>query len=284
MNKKKVKIAFFDWDTTSADEQEFPEDRHGFPKEMEDGLVVLQDAGFTTTFNTTRDPIEFIDVLGKNWKEIIPQRMIVGLENGGRIGRFIEQDGEVTFEDVKTYPLDTNELDLILDILERNKDFIIKFYSGDFKRGQIAWLGEAANEKVQKEKFPLASEVLRSSISELRELLYSCKPVYITISGEIELPRKLNAFSSKEDHSINSSEIDKRTVIEFIAEEFDIDWEQSLAAGDSLPDLPMLEKHEFGTVIVVGNNDLVRDQETIVNVKNARELGNYLQRISKISQ
>lgn len=244
---------------------------------MIEGILHLQDIGYKTTFNITRDPVELLDEIEEKWGLLISPDILVGLENGGRVGRSQRKEGNVIWVDEKVNALSLHDITLIIDTIKKNHVKGIKFYTGNESVNQLAWVSEKKYVDDVKNKFVLASEVLTCSLDELKEILLKYTPAYLTILGNCIVPNKLNYFLVRNEYNFNAIGIDKSTALKLISKKCHIDLKKSLSAGDSSPDIAMLVRNEVGTVVMVGRELIKRENTKYVG--DARELGRFLMRM-----
>jgi hydroxymethylpyrimidine pyrophosphatase-like HAD family hydrolase len=279
MATQKRKAVILDCDDTASETG-----RHGkpsaMPKEMEEAIRKLIAAGFLVTFNTTRDPIEMLAVLGEKWEEIISPELYIGFESGGRLGRFMNSPHGVTYDDKQVNPLSFEEIEQIIGMLEANPKSTIKFYSGKFSRGQFVWTADADMAGYCAKKYSLCSEILRMPAKKFKEVLLEFRPVYFSIRSVENIPQQLNILKSSSKLGINTSLINKASTLHFFAEECGIDLKSSIVAGDSSVDAPVLQTEEIGTRFIVGHNGHFKNEKGVHHVKDARELGIELLKIA----
>jgi hydroxymethylpyrimidine pyrophosphatase-like HAD family hydrolase len=125
MAQDERKTIVLDWDSTTADESKFV-DQNGLPDKMVDALWQLQQAGHRIIFNTTRDPIEMMDVIGHKLDDFEVTQMHMALENGGRVGKFVNTDDGIKFADEHAFPLSDEEITALIAALRKDDTASVK--------------------------------------------------------------------------------------------------------------------------------------------------------------
>ncbi len=271
MSRKFERMCILDWDITSADTRKFKH-KKGIPQELADAIEALQKAGFGTTFNTTRDPVEMRDVLHNEWRHLASPDVPLSLESGGMVARL--GDGLRDTEVLDRHPLEDDELHEISELAHGTPKSAVKFYTLKEDK-QIIWMNEGCDEEHLRKKYPLCDTFVKHD-QDLFKLMKDHAVCYVTIQGLREKPKsKMTVYNGKSTMHFLSAGVSKFTGLLKILELYEVDPSNCLIAGDSEPDIAMLKHRRFGWRVVVGSHQLVDDQG-ILRVKDAKELGEYL--------
>src|SRR5688572_29880451 len=256
-------------------------------KDVELGLKFIYDVGRPVVINTLRFPLSVIRTFGLDWYKISNNPIPVVLLNGSQLGFISRAGDEFVFEQLKSYPLTTDEIHDVVNKVRGFKgadsdDIILFYYPEDWKKGEIIWTPNAQRIPYLQKKYPSASTVLSIPLPALATELLSGNVCMILLL--IDLPAdKLMAYQhTKRSNFVTHRGINKLSGAEKIAELLDIDLRHSIGAGDSDMDNFL---NAVGLSVHVGNPNLpfLGTTDTI-RLATFIEFGNLLYKFAEMQQ
>ena len=118
--------------------------RYLIPQSVELGLKKIYDLGRPVIINTLRFPLSVIHTFGKEWYTISNAPIPVILLNGSQLGLISKSDDRFAFEQLASFPLQTDEIlttiNGVMQLLDAGiKELVLFYYPEDWTKGEIIW-------------------------------------------------------------------------------------------------------------------------------------------------
>ena len=266
-------------------------EEHGrvyIPKPVEFGLKANYEAGRQVVINSLRFPLSVMRTFGKEWLAISGAPIPVVSMNGSQIG-YVTRDelGELCFEEIDAFPLETEQIDEVLAGVQKLLDDDIRevllfYYPRDWRKGEIIWTPIAEKVLHVKEKYRSASSVTAVELETLREELYSEEICMIFLLIERPADDLMAYQHSRPSSFFTRRGVDKLFGTQAIADALGFDYEHSIAAGDTAMDNFL---NGAGMAVQVGGRELgFRGRHSTVQLANSFELGDFLFRLAELQR
>jgi hydroxymethylpyrimidine pyrophosphatase-like HAD family hydrolase len=263
-------------------------EEHGrvyIPEPVEFGLKKIYELGRPVVLNSLRFPLSVMRTFGKEWLAIANAPIPVVSLYGSQIG-YVTRDEkqELCFEELDAFPLAANEIDEVLQSVQRLvdggvRDLLLFHYPRDWRMGEIIWTPVAEKVIHVKEKYTSASSVTAVELEKLREQLHAEEICMIFLLIEIPQDQLMAYQHTNRSNFFTRKGVNKLTGTQEIAKHLRFDLAHSIGAGDSEMDKFL---NGVGLAVQVGNNPNFPFRGLIdtVRINTAFELGDFLFRLA----
>lgn len=256
------------------------------PKPVEYALKELYELGRPLILNSIRFPLSVLRTFGREWYSISNVPIPTVSLNGSQIGFVTKSEaGEMTFEEVDSFPLTSEEIDevfiVVKNLLEKGvKNILVFYYPRDWRIGEVIWTPTPENVLHVKEKYTSASSVTAVEFEKLRDQLAAEEICMIFLLIDIAKDQLMAYQHTKRSNFYTHKGVDKLSGAKEISDKLGIDLTNSLAAGDTEMDRFL---SGAGLAIHVGNIELqFTGMHGTIRIKNSFELGELLFRTAEI--
>lgn len=239
-----IETCFFDLDGTLLD-------HHGKLYEGLSGALGPDSPDFSMTFLTGKRYSMFDQTLTENPGLAVTPGMPVALENGGRV-----LDLE-TGENITYHPLSVDEREAIYCYINEAGPLRYVAFQGREARAKARlWVPDYDLAVKLSIDYARNADVFTGDLQELFEAIETDEPCMVTCrtNGEAptDAPPGMRVYMHKNSAVFISSETDKGTAAQTIADVTGIDLSETLAAGNDANDLPVLTLDGLGLPVAVG--------------------------------
>ncbi len=256
------------------------------PGSIKRGLRGLHALGRPIILNTLRFPQSVIRTIGPDWIAI-NQEPIPGIFlNGSLIGQLEKNgQGELQFREFKSFLLTEQEIDTVIDGLEKLvsaglKDMLLFYYPRDWQLGERIWTPDPTQIPAIREKYTSCSSVVATSLTELRSELKlgeTCM-IFLLINAEGD---QLMAYQHTHKHSyFTNNATDKTTGAIWLTTHLNVSLDCSLGAGDTELDTFL---NAVGLSLQIGKRVLpYQGKHATLRLEHPRELGMCLEELAEL--
>ena len=239
----------------------------------------IVDLGRPVILNTLRFPLSVIRTVGREWLDVLGERIPVVLLNGSQIGFVARQGDSVTFEELVSFPLLSEHIHGIIraiqELLDNNiRDLILFYYPRNWREGEVIWTPDENRIPGLIQKFKSASHVVSSNLRELYRNMQRAEPCMALVL--VDRPQdELMAYQHSQPSVFHTRPgIDKTYGTRELAKHLGFMTKDSIGAGDTMMDTFL---GEVGLALIVGNDPLpFRGVRETVVVDGPGELGEFL--------
>lgn len=267
---ERVRLGLFDVDGTIRSRGKIsPEIERGFRNLWETEQV-------STTVVTGRGYVRLREILGNKWQNIISAGLPVALENAGRI---TTQTGE----NIRYYPLSTNEIVSTLQIINRSPSEVlfVAHFPELVEQKPVIWTPDSKEAEKFNAQYGHFADITTSPLSDLEKRIRGDNPCMIMVkprSPEFKSEFKnANAVFNEGEINIMTIGVHKGKGVEDISSIADVPLINCMIAGNDDNDISMFYL-PIGVKIVVGDRlkDRLVSEKNIAFIPTPEELGNYL--------
>jgi len=219
-------------------------ERHGeiiIPDSVKDGLKELRKHNVKIILNTLRFPLSIIWTFGRALYDIVESPIPVVALNGSMIGELHKKaQGELEFEEYKSFPMFPEEIDRMVDSIQEFVDSGVKsvsvfYYPRAWKQGEIIWTHSPAYADELKKKYLSASSVVSTDLETLKEDMKRrevCMALFLIDLDDT--PEEMMAYQhTKKDIYFTREHVDKSFGTREIAQKLGIPLRSTVGAGDT---------------------------------------------------
>lgn len=255
------------------------------PEPVEFGFKALHDLGRPFVLNTLRFPLSVLRTFGREWHTISNSPIPTVTLNGSLLGYVTKtNDDQMAFEEIAAFPLHVNEIDKVLDIVERLMteragNILLFYYPRDWRMGEIIWTPVADRVLAVKERYLSASAITAVELPKLRDQMHAeeiCMVFLLVQPGGDPL---MAYQHTRRNDFFTTAGVDKLSGARNISQYLGFQLEASLGAGDSELDLFL---NGVGLPVVVGHRRLTfKGVRNTIYLKDSFELGDLLFRLAE---
>jgi hydroxymethylpyrimidine pyrophosphatase-like HAD family hydrolase len=249
-------------------------------KPVELGLKRLYDLGRPFVINSLRSPLSVLRSFGRDWYSVANAPTPAITLNGSLLG-YVTQNaaGEITFEEIASFPLLPADIDAALDTVAKLTrdgvhDFLLFYYPRQWQAGEILWTPAAERIPALLQRYRSASGVVAWEPPHLRERLHAEDISMIHLLLDLP-PDQLKAYQhTRRDNFLTCTGIDKLSGARQIASLLHFDLASSIGAGDTDMDRFL---SGVGLAVVVGDLPVpFQGLFSTLRLKDSFELGDLL--------
>jgi hydroxymethylpyrimidine pyrophosphatase-like HAD family hydrolase len=207
--------------------------------EVEHAINALYELGRPLLLNSLRFPLSVMRTFGADWYRLSTAPIPLVSLNGSQIG-FIREvsPGQLWFDELAAYPLDTAEVGAILQHVKRLiaggiTDILLFYYPRDWTRGEIIWTPSAERVGPARERYRSASAVVTSDMPTLRAELAAQEICMMLLLVDAPDDALMAYQHTTRSSFYTHAGVDKLSGAVSLARELGVDLGHSLGAGDT---------------------------------------------------
>ena len=255
---------------------------------VEQAIKALYELGRPLMINSLRFPLSVMRTFGTDWYRLSNSPIPLVSLNGSQIG-FIHETaaGDLDFDELVAFPLDSLEVETVFEQLRRlldagMRDVLLFYYPRDWRQGEIIWTPDADRVARVHEKYASASAVVTFDVDELREQLVSQELCMMLLLLDVPDDVLMAYQHTRRANFFTHAGVDKLSGTIELARRLDVDLEHSLGAGDTDMDR-FLEG--VGLALHVGPQKLpFRGILETIRLREAGELASVLFRLATLER
>lgn len=252
---------------------------------VQHALERIRDSGRPVLINTLRFPLSVMRTFGVQWAEWTRHPLPCITLNGSLIGDLVQSDGgDLAFDERAAFPLKPDEVDEVLDGLERALDagvdrFTLFVYPRDWQQGELIWTPLAERIGELSAKYVSASEVNADPISALKERLAAQDICMIAVQIEDPSDPRLAFQHASASSFVTTEGVNKRSGAQHLMGLLGADMAASIGAGDTELDTFL---DGIGLSLHVGSFDLpYRGVHDTLKLASPHALGDVLFQVAE---
>jgi hydroxymethylpyrimidine pyrophosphatase-like HAD family hydrolase len=257
------------------------------PKEVELGLLHHYQRGRPIVLNSLRFPLSVLRTFGQDWYKLSNAPIPTVSLNGSLLGYIRKTDaGELVFEEIAAFPLQSEEINAALDGVQRLldggiKNLLVFYYPRDWRIGEVIWTPVPENVIPVKEKYVSASAVTAVELPKLTAQMLAEDICMIFLLIEAPEDQLMAYQHTKRSNFITHKGVDKLFGARAMATALKFELQDSLGAGDTELDSFL---SGVGLAVIVGKNPLYfRGLRETIKLESSLELGALLFRASELA-
>jgi hydroxymethylpyrimidine pyrophosphatase-like HAD family hydrolase len=257
------------------------------PKEVELGLLHHYQRGRPIVLNSLRFPLSVLRTFGQDWYKLSNAPIPTVSLNGSLLGYIRKTDaGELVFEEIAAFPLQSEEIKVAIDGVQRLldggiKNLLLFYYPRDWRIGEVIWTPVPENVIPVKEKYVSASAVTAVELPKLAGQMLAEDICMIFLLIEADEDQLMAYQHTKRSNFITHKGVDKLFGAREMANALKFELQDSLGAGDTELDSFL---SGVGLAVIVGKNPLYfRGLRETIKLQSSLELGALLFRASELA-